>query len=39
MKGLHAGDQEIAEKIYLVQGHKIMLDNDIAEMYGGKQND
>jgi hypothetical protein len=34
MKELKAGDQEIAEKIYLIRGHKIMLDKDLAEMYG-----
>jgi hypothetical protein len=34
MKELNAGDQEIAEKIYLIRGHKIMLDKDLAEMYG-----
>ncbi|SDF77542.1 ORF6N domain-containing protein [Mucilaginibacter pineti] len=34
MKELITGDQEIAEKIYLIRGHKVMLDNDLAEMYG-----
>jgi hypothetical protein len=34
MKELNAGDQEIAEKVYLVRGRKIMLDKDLAEMYG-----
>ncbi|WPV01664.1 ORF6N domain-containing protein [Mucilaginibacter sp. cycad4] len=34
MKELNAGDQEIAEKIYMIRGHKIMLDKDLAEMYG-----
>src|SRR3569833_928499 len=27
-------DQEIAEKIYLIRGRKVMLDKDLAEMYG-----
>lgn len=34
MKELINGDQEIAEKIYLIRGHKVMLDKDLAEMYG-----
>lgn len=34
MKELTNGDQEIAEKIYLIRGHKVMLDKDLAEMYG-----
>jgi hypothetical protein len=34
MKELITGDQEIAEKIYLIRDHKVMLDNDLAEMYG-----
>jgi len=33
MKELITGDQEIAEKICLIRGHKVMLDNDLAEMY------
>jgi hypothetical protein len=27
-------DKEIVEKIYIIRGQKIMLDNDLAEMYG-----
>jgi hypothetical protein len=34
MKELTNGDQEIAEKIYLIRGHKVMLDKDLSEMYG-----
>lgn len=34
MKELIASDQEIAEKIYLVRGIKVMLDRDLADMYG-----
>jgi len=34
MNEIITGDQEIAEKIYLIRGHKVMLDNDLAEMYG-----
>jgi hypothetical protein len=29
-------DQQIAEKIYLIRGIKVMLDKDLAEMYGVK---
>jgi len=34
MKELFASDQEIAEKIYLIRGIKVMLDRDLADMYG-----
>jgi len=34
MSELNIGDQKIAGKIYLIRGHKVMLDNDLAEMYG-----
>jgi len=34
MNELTTGDQEIAEKIYLIRGHKVMLDKDLADMYG-----
>jgi len=34
MKALNASDQEIAEKIYLIRGIKVMLDRDLADMYG-----
>ena len=27
-------DQDIAEKIYLIRGIKVMLDRDLADMYG-----
>jgi len=27
-------DNEIIEKIYIIRGQKIMLDRDLAEMYG-----
>jgi hypothetical protein len=29
MKDLNAGDKEIAKKICLMRGHKIMLDKDL----------
>ena len=34
MNELNSSDHEIAEKIYLIRGTKIMLDKDLAEMYG-----
>jgi hypothetical protein len=34
MNNLTISDQEIAEKIYLIRGTKVMLDKDLAEMYG-----
>jgi hypothetical protein len=34
MNNLTVSDQEIAEKIYLIRGIKVMLDKDLAEMYG-----
>ena len=34
MNELTTGDQEIAEKIYLIRGQKVMLDKDLADMYG-----
>jgi len=34
MNELNMGDKEIAEKIYLIRGIKVMLDKDLAEMYG-----
>ena len=27
-------DEVISSKIYLIRGHKVMLDSDLAEMYG-----
>jgi len=27
-------DEVIMHKIYLIRGHKVMLDKDLAEMYG-----
>jgi len=34
MNELDKSDKEIADKIYLVRGIKVMLDKDLAEMYG-----
>ncbi|QXV66868.1 ORF6N domain-containing protein [Mucilaginibacter sp. 21P] len=34
MNELATSDQMIAEKIYLIRGIKVMLDKDLAEMYG-----
>ncbi|MBK0378573.1 ORF6N domain-containing protein [Mucilaginibacter segetis] len=34
MKPEIRNDQRIAEKIYLIRGIKVMLDRDLAEMYG-----
>jgi hypothetical protein len=34
MNELNMSDKEIAEKIYLIRGVKVMLDKDLAEMYG-----
>lgn len=34
MNKLIMGEQEIAEKIYYIRGIKVMLDRDLAEMYG-----
>ncbi|QJD97343.1 ORF6N domain-containing protein [Mucilaginibacter robiniae] len=34
MKELNTSDQSIVEKIYLIRGIKVMLDKDLAEMYG-----
>lgn len=34
MTELNISDQRIAEKIYLIRGVKVMLDRDLAEMYG-----
>jgi hypothetical protein len=34
MKELIMSEQQIAEKIYLIRGVKVMLDRDLAEMYG-----
>ena len=34
MNNLMISEQEIAEKIYLIRGTKVMLDKDLAEMYG-----
>jgi hypothetical protein len=34
MKELNASDRHIVEKIYLIREIKIMLDKDLAEMYG-----
>ena len=34
MKELNTNDQQIVEKIYLIREIKIMLDKDLAEMYG-----
>lgn len=36
MDELNIGDKQIAEKIYLIRGVKVMLDKDLAEMYGVK---
>lgn len=36
MKELNSNDQQIAEKIYLIRGIKVMLDRDLAEMYDVK---
>jgi len=36
MKELNSNDQQIAEKIYLIRGIKVMLDRDLAEMYNVK---
>ena len=32
-KDLEISSKEIVEKIYLIRGHKVMLDNDLANMY------
>jgi hypothetical protein len=34
MKELNTNDQQIVEKIYLIREIKVMLDKDLAEMYG-----
>lgn len=34
MEELNKSDQDIAEKIYLIRGIKVMLDRDLADMYG-----
>jgi hypothetical protein len=34
MKELNTSDQQIVEKIYLIREIKVMLDKDLAEMYG-----
>ena len=34
MEELSTRDQEIAEKIFLIRGIKVMLDKDLAQMYG-----
>jgi len=34
MTELNVSDEMIAEKIFLIRGVKVMLDNDLAEMYG-----
>jgi hypothetical protein len=34
MNKLSIGEEEIAGKIYLIRGVKVMLDKDLAEMYG-----
>lgn len=34
MNKLIIGEQEIADKIYYIRGMKVMLDSDLAEMYG-----
>lgn len=34
MEELNKSDQEIAEKIYLIREIKVMLDRDLADMYG-----
>ncbi|WDF54330.1 ORF6N domain-containing protein [Mucilaginibacter sp. KACC 22063] len=36
MKELNSNDQQIAEKIYLIRGIKVMIDRDLAEMYDVK---
>jgi hypothetical protein len=33
-KSFRVADEEIVSKIYLVRGQKIMLDRDLAELYG-----
>jgi len=34
MSKLQTGNSEIAEKIFLIRGIKVMIDRDLAEMYG-----
>ena len=31
---IFVGDQKILNRIYLIRGEKVMLDKDLAEMYG-----
>jgi hypothetical protein len=33
-KGIAISDEIIINKIYLIRGHKVMLDSDLAELYG-----
>src|ERR1043165_2450141 len=34
MKTLAIADETVIDKIYLIRGRKVMLDRDLAEMYG-----
>jgi phage regulator Rha-like protein len=33
-KGIAIADEVVMNKIYLIRGHKVMLDRDLAELYG-----
>jgi hypothetical protein len=33
-KSMTLAEQEIISKIYLVRGHKVMIDRDLADLYG-----
>ena len=33
-KSIAIPDEIIINKIYFIRGHKVMLDNDLAELYG-----